>query len=107
MATLSRKQDANPERREDWMRTMRFIYLTMARIARRQSVMESDDGLHRAEPDRGRAALAELRRLEAGGDVVVAGWEVGRVTDYSRYVLAGDGTLTPFPAVMPKKGRTK
>jgi hypothetical protein len=34
MATLALKPNANAERREDWMRTARIIYLAMERIAK-------------------------------------------------------------------------
>jgi hypothetical protein len=95
MATLSRKPGANVKRREEWMRSERVILEMQARLAAPLGTEYPDDGLHRKEPDGGRTARAELSRLEAGGDAIVQGWAVGRATDFSWYVLAGDGTLTP------------
>jgi hypothetical protein len=34
--------------------------------------------------------------LPHGGDVIVAGWAVSSATDFSQYVFAGDGSLTPL-----------
>jgi hypothetical protein len=58
-----------------------------------------DDGLRRAEPDGGGAALARLARLEAGEPVVVAGWKVGMAQDSEPYALEGDGRVVPVEPV--------
>jgi hypothetical protein len=75
---------------------MRLNYLAMARIAIRKSLDQPSVGLNCKRLDSGRTARAELNRLEVGGEVEVADWEVGIETDYSTYILPGDGTLTPF-----------
>jgi len=106
MARLGRKAARNPARRDEWMRAERVMCGLQVRQADRVRAEVSDDVLKRAEATRVRtarvrAARAEMKRLEAGGDAVVAGWEVGMAWDDSRYVLAGDGSLTPYESPVP------
>jgi hypothetical protein len=54
-----------------------------------------DDGLPRATPDGGLAALDRLARLESGEPVRVQGWQIGfPATDFSSYLLDADGRAT-------------
>lgn len=108
MAKLGRRAAPNPERREEFMRSARVMCNLQVRVAARRRVEYPDDGLKRAKADGGRAACAELKRLEAGGDAVVSGWEVGIAYGDDRYVLAGDGSLTPYESlVSPAIARTQ
>jgi hypothetical protein len=55
-----------------------------------------DDGLPRATPDGGSAAMARLARLESGEPVGVQGWQIGLPgTDFSSYLLEADGRAVP------------
>jgi hypothetical protein len=56
-----------------------------------------DDGLARAVPDGGVAALARLARLEAGEPVRVRGDRGGLANDARTFTLEADGSLTPDP----------
>lgn len=92
------------------MRVARFVLTAKARLTPPAGTTCPADGLRRATPDGGRAARKELARLEAGGDAIVHGWALGIAGDDSRYVLSGDGALTPYdenevarPAKQPKK----
>jgi hypothetical protein len=96
MATLARKPAANAQRRTEWMARKRQLLQLESRLIGRVGSKFPEDGLRRARQDGGRRARAELKRLEAGGDAIVQGWAVGKMNDDSRYVLAGDGTLTPY-----------
>jgi hypothetical protein len=45
----------------------------------------------------GKAALARHAELEAGGPAQVQGWQIGfPATDFSPYLLDGDGQVTPI-----------
>ncbi len=60
-----------------------------------------DDGLPRAVPDGGAAAMARLTRLESGERARVQGWQIGLpCTDFSLYLLDADGRAVPARPVV-------
>jgi len=54
-----------------------------------------DDGLRRAAPDGGAAALDRLARLEAGEPIRVQGWQLGFAEDFGCYMVDAVGHVTP------------
>jgi len=81
--------------RGEVMESERRMTALRVRLTDPKGTLYPDDGLRRAVPDGGAAARARLRRLEAGEPVRVHGWQLGFAQDFGRYVLDGDGRLTP------------
>ena len=94
---MRRRYTGDAERRERYLESQRHITALKVRLSDPPGTAYPDDGLARAVPDGGAAALAHLARLEAGGPVGVAGWQVGLGGDcaYRTYTLESDGSLTP------------
>ena len=89
--------DSNTERREQYMQVQRRMCAIRVSVSSPPGTVYPDDGLRRAVPDGGAAAIARLARLEAGEPVRVRGDQVGLANDTTVYTLEGDGSLTPVP----------
>lgn len=82
--------------RDEYMEVQRRMTALRVSLADPPGTVYPDDGLRRAVPDGGAAALARLARLEAGEPVRVAGWQVGVADDKRTFTLEADGALTPI-----------
>lgn len=89
------------DRREKFLEVERRMTALKVRLSSPPGTTFPDDGLARAVPDGGAAALARLAQLEAGEPVIVQGWQVRLGGDhwYETYVLEADGRLLPVGAV--------
>jgi hypothetical protein len=93
MANFRRPADKTV--RDDYMESQRTMTALMVRLSDPPGTTY-DDGLPRATPDGGIAALARLAGLESGEPVRVQGWQIGLPgTDFSSYWLDADGRVTP------------
>jgi len=90
--------DGNAERRERYLESQRRMTSLRVRLSSPVGTTFPDDGLARAQPDGGAAAIARLAELESGAPAIVVGWQVG-LSDHNDYVLEGDGRLLPVDAV--------
>jgi hypothetical protein len=80
------------------MQVQRRMCELRVRLSSPPGTVFPDDGLRRAVPDGGAAAISRLERLEAGEPAIVLGSQVG-LADFNTYVLEGDGRLVPVEAV--------
>jgi hypothetical protein len=90
--------DSNADRREQYMEAQRRMTALRVRLSSTPGTVFPDDGLRRAVPDGGAAAIATLARLEAGGPAIVSGSQVG-LGDDETYCLEGDGSLVPVEEI--------
>lgn len=93
MATFRRPSSAAI--REQVMEAERRMTALRVRLTDPEGTVYPDDGLRRAVPDGGAAALARLARLEAGEPVRVQGWQLDGAEDFGSYEVDGDGRVTP------------
>ncbi|HUY56567.1 MAG TPA: hypothetical protein VMV12_01895 [Candidatus Micrarchaeaceae archaeon] len=94
--------EGNAERRERFLEVQRRMTALMVSLSDPPGTIYPADGLARAVPDGGAAALARLVRLEAGEPVRVRGDQVG-LADHRAYILAGDGR-SPWQSPKPVLG---
>jgi hypothetical protein len=90
-------RDGDAERREKYMEVERRMCALRVSVSSPPGTTFPNDGLRRAVPDGGAAAIARLARLEAGEPVRVTGDQVGLADDHRTYMMAADGSLTPDP----------
>lgn len=92
---MRRREHVSAEWREEYMERQRWITAIMVRLSDPPGTIYKDAFPPHKEPDGGAAALAELARLEAGGDIIVADWAPGSTTELQYFDLHADGSCTP------------
>jgi hypothetical protein len=96
---MARWNRPNAAVREQYLEVERRMTALKVRLSDPPGTRYPADGLRRAVPDGGAAAIARLALLEAGAPVIVSGDQVGLAQDTRTYCLEGDGRLVPVEAV--------
>lgn len=89
-----RRPGGAAEIREEYMERQRWITALKVRLSDPPGTIYADAWPPHKVPDGGAAALAELARLEAGGDILVADWAPGSTTKLEFFDMHADGTCT-------------